>query len=188
VHDAYASAAIQSILEGQPSLRTDVQMPPAREELRMAERLLRQSIEENGPIEARVRLGRVLGRLGKHADAVSVLREVLPQVRDVRLEYFGALFLGSEEGALGHVDQARESLERAAALFPTAQSPWLALAEMLQRTGHRAAALDALRHLQQLPPDPEDREDPWRDYLRSFAADADQQIADMRASVDGKQR
>jgi tetratricopeptide (TPR) repeat protein len=187
LHEANAWAGIQSIRITSPE-REPVPFPSPQEEWRRAEPLLRAAIKENGPIEARVRLARVLGRMGKHAEAASMLRAVAPELSDLRLRYFGALFLGSEEGALGDVDRARDGFERAAALFPTAQSPLLALSELFQRTGNRDSALDALRRLQALPADSRQRVDPWLDYFRSFAFDADEQLRAARAWVDRKER
>jgi tetratricopeptide (TPR) repeat protein len=161
--------------------------PSAREEWRDAERLLGASVKAHGPVEARVRYARVLGRLGRHGQAAALLQGVVPHLADRRLQYLAALFLGSEEGAIGHVAGARDAFERAAALYPTAQSPLLALGDLFRRAGHRAAALDALRRLEALPADPEAREDPWRDYFRSFAFDADDQLAAVRAWVDQEQ-
>ena len=183
LHEACASARIQSIPGTRRALARQIRFPTPQEEWRLAEGLLRDAVDEQGPIEARVRLARVLGKLGRHAEAASMLRAVVPHLRDRRLQYFAALFLGSEEGALGHVEQARDALERAAMLFPTAQSPLLAESEVFRRAGDRAAALDALQRLQALPADPADREDPWRDYFRSFALDADDQLAAVRAWV-----
>jgi hypothetical protein len=126
----------------------------------------------------------VLGRLGKHAEAVEMLRLARSQSTDRRLRYFADLFLGSEEGALDRVEDAKASFERAAALFPTAQSPLLALSELLDRSGDRAAAIGVLNRLSRLPADPELRDDPWRDYVRSFAWDAEAQMASLRAAVN----
>ena len=186
LHEANAWAGIQSIR--MTSGATPVPFPSPEEEWRRAEPLLRAAVKENGPIEARVRLARVLGRMGKHAEAASVLRTVEPELSDRRLRYFAALFLGSEDGALGDADRARDGFERAAALFPTAQSPLLALSELFQRTGNRDSALDALRRLQALPADSKKRVDPWLDYFRSFAFDADDQLGAVRAWVDRKAR
>jgi tetratricopeptide (TPR) repeat protein len=184
MYDAYASPSIQTIPLPRAAAGQQVVIASPREEWRLAERLLRDSVAAKGPLEAQVRLGRVLGRLGRHQEAVSVLRRVQPSLAERRLQYFAHLFLGSEEGALDHVAEARDSLNRAAALYPAAQSPLLALSELLHRTGDRQGALEALRRLEKLPPDPDFREDPWRDYLRSFALDADEQIAAMRRAVD----
>jgi tetratricopeptide (TPR) repeat protein len=188
LHEAYASPGIQSVPLTRPGLARMINLPPPSNEWRLAERRFRESIEANGPEEAQVRLGRVLGHLGKHADAAAVLRNVMPQLADRRLQYLGALFLGSEESALKHVDQARESLEKAASLYPTAQSPLLALSALYRLTGDRTAARQAIARLEALPADPYQRDDPWSAYQRSFAADAADQIQKVRAAVGGGSR
>ncbi len=188
MHEALGSERFQAIPKARPVIAAQLRFPTAQEQWRDAEKLLGAAVKAHGPVEARVRYARVLGRLGQHDKALSMLKGVAPELRDPRLQYFGALFLGSEEGALGHVAQARDAFERAAALDPTAQSPLLALGDLFRRAGDRAAALDALRRLEALPADPADRTDPWRDYFRSFAFDADDQLAAVRAWVDRKEQ
>ena len=101
----------------------------------------------------------MLGRLGRHDEAASLLRDVTPRLTEPRLQYLAQLFLGTEEAATGHLARAREAFERAAVLFPTAQSPLVALADVAWRAGARAEALDALRRLEELPDDTEAREE-----------------------------
>jgi hypothetical protein len=188
LHEANASPIIQSIPITRPTLRRSFAFPPPAEEWRGAEALFRRSVLAGGPIEAEVRLGRVLGKLGRHADAVTVLSAVIPRLKDVRLVYLANLFLGAEQGELGHTAEAKAALDRAAALFPTAQAPLVALNEASWHAGDRAGALAALARLQQLPGDSADRTDPWLGYFSDFAADADDQLAAVRAAVATKQR
>lgn len=186
VHEAYASERIQSVFDTLPP--GVGQAPAARpeEQWKKAERLFEEAATANGPVEARIRRARVLGLLGRHAEAVTILRDIRPRLTDQRLRYLGALFLGTEEGALGRVDEARAALEGAASLFPTAQSPLIALAELARRSGDRAAAVAALDRIRQLPRNAEDREDPWKDYFRAFAMDAPEQLAAVRAWIQRK--
>ena len=183
LHEAYASAGIQSVPFTRPSSVRQVNVWSAPEEWHQAETYFRDSVKLGGPEEARLRLARVRGQLGNHADAASMLRDVMPKLRDPRLRYLGHLFLGTEEGALGRVDESRQSFERAARIEPTAQSPLLGLAEMYRRTGNLTAAQETLRRVAALPEDPRRRQDPYLDYFRSFAFDADEQLAAVRAMV-----
>lgn len=187
MHEAYASERIQSVPKTRPAIAAQLRFPSPQAEWRSAERLLGEAVKENAPAEARLRHARVLGRLGRHAEAAAILRVLEPQLSDRRLQYFGALFLGSEEAALGRADQARDAFERAAALFPTAQSPLMAMSDLFRRSGNRAAALTVLRRIQALPADPRERGDPWVDYFRSFALDAGDQLAAVRAWVNRKE-
>jgi tetratricopeptide (TPR) repeat protein len=188
MHESFASERFQSVPRTRPALAAQLRFPTALEQLRDAETLMGQSVKAHGPVEARVRYARVLGRLGKHDRARTMLKDVAPELREPRLQYLDALFLGSQEGALGHVGEARDAFERAAALYPTAQSPLLALGDLFRRAGNRTAALEALRRLQALPADPAPREDPWTDYFRSFAFDADAQLDAVRAWVGTERR
>lgn len=187
MHEAYASARVQSIAKTRPGLAAQLRFPSPQEEWSLAEPLLREAVKAGAPAEARLRHARVLGRLGKHADGAAMLRLLEPQLTDPRLKYFAALFLGSEEGALGDVNHAREAFERAAVLCPTAQAPLVAMADLFRRSGHRTAALAVLGRIQGLPSDPADRVDPWVDYFRSFALDAADQVEAVRAWVNRKE-
>jgi hypothetical protein len=95
-----------------------------------------------------------------------------------------SLFLGTELGATGKVDLARESFEHAVALFPTAQAPLIAMSDLYRHRGDRASALEAVHRLEALPPDTAKRTDPWWEYFHSYAADADDQLRAVRAWVD----
>jgi hypothetical protein len=188
MHEALASPGFQSVPVTAPSaMLRDVAIPSAEDQLQKAQRLLREAVSCGAPPEAFLRLGRVTGRLGKHADAVAVLERVVPPAGDGRFEYFRDLFLGTELGALGRFEAARAALERAAARFPTAQSPLIALSDVCRRSGDRSAALAAVRRLQALPAEPSERTDPWRHYHRSYVEDADSQLAAIRAWVDRKE-
>jgi tetratricopeptide (TPR) repeat protein len=184
MNEALASTLFQNMIRTMPSV--GVQGPrftrPPVFYLREAERLLRRSVARGAPAEARLRLGHVLGQLGWHAEAASTLREVLPQLDDTRARYFAELFLGSEEAALGRAAEARACFKRAAALSPGAQSPLLAWSALERRAGDVQAALDVLHRLETLPVGAE-APDPWWIYFRSYASDADEQLAAVRALV-----
>ena len=186
MHEANASPHVQNMMQSR--FARQLQLPSAEDEWRKAEPLLRNAVKEKGPPEASVRLGRVFAWLGRHADAAAALREVAPRLAEPRLQYLCALFLGSEEAALGRRDAARELFERAATLFPLAQSPLIALADLAWSAGRRGAALEALERLQRLPRDPLEREDPWRGYHGGDEAEAERQLAAVRALVAGKGR
>jgi tetratricopeptide (TPR) repeat protein len=197
VHETLASPRAQSVAASTPRgyafsggrvvLSSPVgNIPSERVKLREAERELRAAVRGGGPLEAALRLGRVTTRLGRPADALTLLEQTVPPPDDSRLTYFRDLFLGTTYGALGRVDDARAALERAVARFPTAQSPLMALGDVLRRSGDRARTLDVLRRIEALPADAAARDDPWLDYYRSYAADADLQMARVRAWVDRK--
>jgi hypothetical protein len=177
--ETFAGAAIQTAV-GSAVLPTGVTIgvnsPQA--ELRDAERLFRRTLEvKPDHVEARMRYGRVLGGLGKHAEAVVELRRSAAELTEPELSYHAHQFLGAEEEALGNRDAARLAYERAAALFPHAQSPLLALSQLSQRYGDRNGALRAADRLFALQGDGDaEREDPWWTYFVVQARDADKLI------------
>ena len=93
-----------------------------------------------------MRYGRVLGGLGKHAEAAVELRSRRSRPgRSARCCYCAELFLGAEEEALGNRDaRARWRTAGGRALSPMAQSPLVALSQLARRYGRsrRRAARD----------------------------------------------
>jgi hypothetical protein len=115
-------------------------------ELELARKLFQKAVTAN-PIfaEARLRLGHVSGLLGYH-DQAAVELQTAAAVTDPQTQYYAALFLGNELAALGRTADARKQFERAAALYPAAQSPLLALSELAHSDGDlRNAAIEIER-------------------------------------------
>jgi tetratricopeptide (TPR) repeat protein len=153
-----------------------------RGELREAEALFRRALEVRPDhAEGRMRHGRVLALLGRHADAALELRRAAGELEDPQLLYYAELFLGTEEEMLGNRDAAHAAYERAAELSPKAQSPLLALSELARRYGDRPAALGAMERLFAFPDDDRsDRDDPWWSYYVAQARDAEDLLNAMR--------
>jgi tetratricopeptide (TPR) repeat protein len=145
-----------------------------RAELREAEKLLRRALEaQPALVEARIRLGRVLYRLGRHEPAAHELQQAVAALSsggsqaaddDGLLRYYAEMFLGAAREALGRNDSARASYARAAALYPDAPSARLALSQLAFRGNDRAAALDAVGRALRPEPFRPDRDDPWWRY------------------------
>jgi tetratricopeptide (TPR) repeat protein len=151
-------------------------------ELREAEGLFRRVLEikSNHP-EARLRYGRVLGALGKHAEAVVELRRAVADLTDPQLRYCAELFLGAEEEALGNRAAASVAYEEAAGIAPMAQSPLLALSQLARRYADRSGALRAIARLFSLPGEGRtNQDDPWWRYYVLQGRDADDLLAAMR--------
>lgn len=165
-HETYAGGAVQSVREGAvlPAGVT-LMIDSEGRELRQAETFFRRSIAaKRDQPEAHLRLGHVLGRLNRHADAVPELEEALSTTSEDLLRYFGLLMLGTSQEALGRYDDAQASFEKASKLYPTAQSPYLALTELARRRGDRTAALQSIQEVFDLPWSQFQRYDPWWDY------------------------
>jgi tetratricopeptide (TPR) repeat protein len=165
LRESYGSARIQSVRHT-VARWIDFDLEPPDVQWRQAQGWFRKALDLRPElVEARVRLGRVTGLLGRHEEAA---RELLRAASDAGdrpvLQYFVALFVGDEEQALGRRDRARASYERAAALYPRAQSPRLALSRLARRYGDRSAAVGSIQRLLAQPLDEADRDDPWWRY------------------------
>jgi len=184
--ETFASPAIQAAARSAArSLPLDftVAIESDRSELRRAEAFFKSAVAKQPDMgEIHLRLGHVLGLEGHHADAVTEIRRAMTLLTDEQLLYYGELFLGGEEEASGRFDAAHDAFERAAARFPSAQSPLVALSELARRRGDRSGALAAIQKVFALPPAGQaDREDPWWSYHTAQARNADSLLDAMRA-------
>jgi tetratricopeptide (TPR) repeat protein len=181
--ETYAGVPIQTAVRSAilPSGVT-LDVGSERAELREAEGLFRRVLEiTSDHVEARLRYGRVLGALGKHADAAVELRRAVADLADPQLLYYAELFLGAEEEALGNRDAARVAYEEAAGVAPMAQSPLLALSQLARRYADRRGALRAVARLFALPGEERtDHDDPWWWYHVMQGRDADDLLAAMQ--------
>jgi len=180
--ETYASPAIQAAARS-VTLPTGltVGIESERAELRQAEGFFRRAIALRPDMaEAHLHLGRVLALTGRHAEAAAEIQQALPGLEDNELRYYGELFAGAEEEALGRFDSARGAYESASALFPLAQSPIVALSELAHRRGDRAAALAAMREVFELPARDRGRDDPWWRYHVAQARNADALVDAVR--------
>ncbi len=148
--------------------------------LRQAEKAYRQVIAQGRPAaETSMRLGRVLGLLGRHDEALPFLKSALDASTDVKLLYFANLFAGDEEAALGHDDRARQAYLSAQALFPSASSVHLALSRLARQADDRPRAAAAVRSMLALD---DERIDPWLAYYEvGHQVLADRLLFDLRA-------
>lgn len=184
VHEYFAGVRTQSVMrsmKGPRDVTFDIQEESA--ELRVAEQLYKRALERNPQlIEARVRLGRVLGARGRHEEAVAQLRQSVV-IEEPILQFYVHLFLGSEFEALGNGMEARQSYERAAVLAPTAQSPLLGLSRLADQAGDRAAAREFVARMLGLPLFEPERSDPWWVYEVVQARAVDGLLADLRQRI-----
>jgi tetratricopeptide (TPR) repeat protein len=185
LHETFASRRVQSVFRA-VSLPKGVtfNIDSERSELRSAEASFRKALEV-GPnlTEARIRLGHVLASMGRHADAAEELRKAISGTDDELLLYYGYLLVGGELDALGNRDRARVAYQSAAALYPRAQSPKLALSQLANRAGDRRAALEAIRPVLGPPANEFDRGDPWWTYHMEQGRSAEDQLAKLRAAM-----
>ena len=163
LHETLASRAIQEPLRKSEGMRRLSGVRMAAGEFNTAERLLRQAVKLSPEFaEARLHLGRVLAEQEQHKEALPELTRALSVVKNLDLQYYGQLFVGRSEAALGQISGARQAFERAAALRPDAQSPLLALSQLAYSHGDSAEAAALLARVAELPG--LEFDDPWWIY------------------------
>jgi tetratricopeptide (TPR) repeat protein len=131
----------------------------------------------------------VLHVIGRAADSVEHLTKGIESTEEPLLQYFGSLFLGAAEAELGHRDAAKTAYERAAAIYPSAQSPLLGLSELARRAGHREEALGQMERVYNLQSTANPDADPWWRYGYAQGRDADSLIEAIQKPfrlTDGK--
>jgi tetratricopeptide (TPR) repeat protein len=164
--ESYAGAGIQAVVKT-AVLPTGYQLRIGSRdaELKSAETFLERAVRiDPSADETHLHLGHVLLARGKPQEAVAELQRVASGSKDPLILYYAAMFLGSAEEELSQYDAARQAYEKAAAVFPRAQSPHLALSALNARRGNRAAAVGTIAPLFALPSDAEYRDDPWWRY------------------------
>jgi tetratricopeptide (TPR) repeat protein len=181
LHESYASPAIQTAVRS-AVLPTGIKLgvESERTELRDAERFLRRAIELKPDFaEAHIRLGHVLALMGRDAEAAEHLRTGLGATDEKLLQYYGALFLGAVEERLAHDDASKTAYERAAVLYPDAQSPLLGLSEVARRQGHRE---EALRHIEKVYALARGnrKDEPWWTYTYAQGRHADELLEQVQ--------
>lgn len=93
---------------------------------------------------ARLRLGRVLYRLGEAELATDALAGAVERTREPSLLFLAHLFRGKLHEDAGHLDEAAAEYRLALEIDATSQSAAVALAHALQLTGEAESARDVL--------------------------------------------
>jgi tetratricopeptide (TPR) repeat protein len=149
-------------------------------ELREAQQFFRKAIKLNPDFtEARLRLGRVTGLLGRHDEAVEELQQAAESITDPQLSYYASLFLGCELGMLSRRSEAGDHYQRAALLYPDAQSPLLGLSQLARSNGDNEGVLSAIQRVFDLPVKDSWDQDPWWIYDLVHVRDADARVSEM---------
>lgn len=152
-------------------------------ELDRAQSYLERALRANPDlVEARIRLGRVRTLRGNPRDAVIELQRARASTKNRLLLYYATLFLGAAEEAQHNVPGAREAYGDAAALYPTAPSPRLALSRLATVEGRDDVALQDVIRAVRVPPDAE-RADPWWSYDVAFGRNAPALMAALYRQV-----
>jgi len=178
-HEAMAAPQVQRLVRTFPG-DVEVGVRSPGDERRVAIDLLRRAVSRQPEFaEARIHLGRMLALDGKDADAARELTRAAAAVTDPVLAYYASLFLGEVREVTRQPGEAIDSYRRAAALFPSAQSPKLAIGAMLAGGGDQQAALAAV----QLPADRSESVDPWWSYYRHPGRSGTAWLADVTSRL-----
>jgi len=181
LYETYASPRIQYVRDAVRSRGMGTAVPSHDASLQLAERYFSRAVSLDPQlVEARIRLGRVIGLQGRHDAAIEQLEQALAVTGDPLLQYYGHLFLGHEREATADTAGARRHFERARDLFPTAQSPHLALSRLARVAGALPGALDALAPILVLPADQVQRPDPWWVYPMGIGRMETALVEDLR--------
>jgi tetratricopeptide (TPR) repeat protein len=141
-----------------------------------AERYYRDALKlDPGYSEARIRLARVLSLRNRHADALALLQEPV-ESPEPHVRFYAALALGVAAEGTQKPGVAREAYERALALFPTAQSPLLALMRLARERPDDDAAKVFAARFALLGPNENGRLDPWWDYFDCHGRNRTQEL------------
>jgi hypothetical protein len=180
-HESFAGVRMQSVMRSLKVPRgVTFDIGGEDSELRLAEHLYERVLDRSPTfLEARIRLGRVLGLRGRNQEAIEQLRQGVSAAEPV-LQYYAHLFLGREFEVLGNGADARQSYERAARLAPAAQSPLLGLSRLAEQAGDRVAAREAVARVFELPRNEFARVDPWWVYEIVQARAVDAMLDDLR--------
>jgi len=129
-----------------------------------------------------LRLGRTLQLKGRNAEALPFLARAETGVGLPEWQYCAALFSGLAYQALDREGDARAAFQRASTMFPDAQTPRLALAQMTLRTSGQE---DALVHLRSMAATlgAKRGNDPWWVYDIAVAPAGAERIDTMRTAV-----
>jgi len=160
-------------------------MPPSFREVARAEAAARERVAryrqaralyedaiaaDDGLTPARVRLGRVLWRLGNREAAQAALEKAVERKAGPEILYLAHLFLGQVHEDSGRLEQAVEQYRLSLALDPTAQAAAVALSHALRSTGEVEEARGVLRRALAQAGRRALRDGYW-DYLAHEAAD-----------------
>lgn len=184
VHETFASPAIQSVVRSGIGQGRLLAVGSERQNLEVAERYFRDALRvEPRNTEARLRLGRVLGLRGRRSEAMPHLQQAWKETSDQATAYYASIFAGREDELRGRTAAARQHFERAARLFPAAQTPHLALSRLAFHDGDVGRATQSIAQLFALPAEEADRYDPWWQYFSGTGRLSDVWLARLHAEI-----
>ena len=178
------SILVKETVSGIPSIESDAARNQQRRAVLLndAARWLREALERDATLlEPRLHLGRVETLRGNETDALVHLERVFSSATDPATAYLAALFSGAAHERLRRPDAAEASYRRAIERLPAGQAAYVALSEVLQRSGKSAESQAVLHTLVRAKPGSGD--EPWRSYLPDPPGVADERLAVLRREV-----
>jgi tetratricopeptide (TPR) repeat protein len=155
-------------------------IPDEKETNDEAERLFRLALRADPSfVEARVRLGRLLGLRKRHDEAASELATALAAKPTGPVLFYAHLFAGRVAQQQGKIAGAAEHYKAAEAVFPGAQSAGLARSQAALLESDVAGALESIRRIDKSST----ARDPWRWYQLGPGRDADALLREMWAQA-----
>ena len=143
---------------------------------------LREALErDNTMLMARLHLGRVETLRGNEQDGLVHLERVVGATADPATAYLAALFSGAAHERLRNTAAAEASYRQAIARFPVGQAAYVALSEVLQRSGRAAESRTVLQSL--LDAKAESVREPWWWYLVEPPGVAEERLNELRRGV-----
>jgi Tfp pilus assembly protein PilF len=181
--EAFASSLFQAFARSVRSSFVRAPFGSAGGELEAAERFYRQALDvEPGLDDARVRLGRVVGLRGRHAEAAEILQRAIEGSLEPPMDYLAVLFLGATLESLGQLEAARDAFRKAADLSPSARVPHLSLARVARELGDLPTMEEALKRALAPPSDKEEADAWWR-YRAVQGRRAEEQLNRVREGL-----
>ena len=143
---------------------------------------LREAVERDDTmLMARLHLGRVETLRGREREGLVHLERVRTVATDDAAAYLAAIFSGAANERLRRLDAAEASYRHAMTRFPDAQAAWVALSELLQRSGKTGDSRTVLHGLLLARTGP--TREPWWFYLADPPGLPDERLGALRREV-----
>jgi tetratricopeptide (TPR) repeat protein len=162
---------------------SDWRRPDPRSELRRARDAFARALRADPSlVEARLRLGRALSRLGEHAAARAELERVASSASDGESKYLCRLFLARVHDDAGRRADAIRAYQEALAAEPGGQTAAIGLAQLLGRAGDGSAGRELLARSVAYAPRQGAR-DPYWSYHAGLVRPGDAALDALRAEM-----
>jgi tetratricopeptide (TPR) repeat protein len=166
------TAAARAAMTDAAKAALSLDIPFKEEANAEAERLFRRALKSDPALhEARVRLARLLVERKRYSEALAEAQPALEGDASPAVRFYGYLFAGRAEQALGRLDAAALNFAEAVKLFPTAQSALLAQSQVALMRADATGAIEPIQRLPAEPPDDLRQGDPWWSYRLASGRD-----------------